>query len=95
MFSQKQYVSDQAFPLPGSDEEKKLFHQLQQSFTVQFENIFSDRLAKKTIIIIPSLTLDQEILLKLRGHIYYEERLLCLLMLLQMPQTDQHSRRGG
>ena len=88
MFSQKQYVSDQAFPLPGSDEEKKLFHQLQQSFTVQFENIFSDRLAKKTIVIIPSLTLDQEILLKLRGHIYYEERLLCLLMLLQMPQTN-------
>ncbi|MDQ3846639.1 MAG: hypothetical protein M3342_21900, partial [Bacteroidota bacterium] len=41
----------------------------------------------KTVIIIPSLTLDQEILEKISGINYYEERMLCLLMLLRMPQT--------
>jgi hypothetical protein len=41
----------------------------------------------RTVVVIPSLTLDQEILSKVKGHFYYEERLLCLLMLLRMPRT--------
>ena len=43
--------------------------------------------AAKSVVIIPSITLDQEILAKISGHVYYEERLLCLLMLLRMPRT--------
>jgi hypothetical protein len=38
-------------------------------------------------VIVPSLTLDQEILSKVNGVVHYEERLLCLLMLLRMPRT--------
>jgi hypothetical protein len=73
---------------PGSDEEKKVFKALQQDFTFQFQHLFPDRLATKTVVIVPSMTLDREILTKVKGHVYYEERMLCLLMLLRMPQTN-------
>lgn len=71
----------------GSVEEKNIFNDIQQSFRQQFENIFPDKLAPRTVVIIPSLSMDEEILSKITGHIYYEERLLCLLMLLRMPLT--------
>jgi ATP-grasp domain len=63
------------------------FKQLQQQFPAQYASFFPDRMAAKTVVIIPSLTLDQEILAKIDGIIHYEERLLCLLMLLRMPNT--------
>src|SRR5450432_3144110 len=72
---------------PGSEEEKIKFNNIQQRFRQQFEDIFPDKQAARTVVIVPSLTLDEEILSKITGHIYYEERLLCLLMLLRMPLT--------
>lgn len=75
------------FPKPGSAEEKEIFRHLQENFMPQFENAFPDPLAHKTVVIIPSLTLDQQILAKIEGIVHYEERLLCLLMLLRMPRT--------
>jgi PGM1 C-terminal domain len=72
---------------PGSAEEKVIFNNIQQRFRHQFENIFPDKQAPRTVVIIPSLSLDEEILSKITGYIYYEERLLCLLMLLRMPLT--------
>lgn len=72
---------------PGSDEEKIIFSNIQQRFRQQFEKIFPDKLAPRTVVIIPSLSMDEEILSKITGHIFYEERLLCLLMLLRMPLT--------
>lgn len=63
------------------------FKQLQQRFPAQYESVFHDRMAAKTVVIIPSLTLDQEMLAKIDGVIHYEERMLCLLMLLRMPNT--------
>jgi hypothetical protein len=72
---------------PGSDEEKAIFDNIQQKFRQQFEIIFPDKLAPRTVVIIPSFSLDEEILSKIAGHIFYEERLLCLLMLLRMPLT--------
>ncbi len=73
--------------LPGSTEEREIFNRNQQQFRQQFEKIFPDKLAPRTVVIIPSLSLDEEILSKITGHIHYEERLLCLLMLLRMPLT--------
>jgi PGM1 C-terminal domain len=75
------------FPQEGSSAETAAFMQLQANFTAQFETVFPDKLAPKTVIIIPSLTLDQEILGKVNGHFFYEERMLCLLLLLRMPRT--------
>ncbi|MEO6813539.1 MAG: ATP-grasp domain-containing protein [Ginsengibacter sp.] len=63
------------------------FKQLQQQFRAQYESFFPDRMAMETIVIVPSLTLDPEILAKIDGIIHYEERMLCLLMLLRRPNT--------
>jgi hypothetical protein len=75
------------FPVPGSDEERKVFNNLQEGFKKQFQEIFPDKLAPRTVIIIPSFTLDSDILSKVTGILHYEQRMLCLLMLLRMPLT--------
>ena len=63
------------------------FHSLQEQFVEQYANIFHNDLAARSVVVIPSLTLDHHILSKIRGHFYYEERMLCMLMLLRMPET--------
>lgn len=75
-------------PEPGSVAEVLMFKKLQERFPPQFQNIFPDKLAPRTVVIIPSLTMDQEILSKVSGINHYEERLLCMLMLLRMPRTN-------
>ena len=71
----------------GTEEEVMEFKRLQHDFVPQYESVFPHHHAPKTVIIIPSLTLDQEILSKVKGHVYYEERMLCMMMLLRMPRT--------
>jgi hypothetical protein len=63
------------------------FAELQQRFIRHYREIFSNDLAEKTVIIIPGLTLDQQILETINGIEHYEERMLCMLMLLRMPHT--------
>jgi hypothetical protein len=70
-----------------SEEERHRFNELQKELSSQFKNQFPDPMAPKTVVIVPSLSLDPEILSKIAGHIHYEERLLCLLLLLRMPRT--------
>ena len=82
-----QQVTERKEPVAGSMEEVLLFRKIQHQFPRQFRKVFPDKLAAKSVIIIPSITLDQEILAKVSGHVHYEERLLCLLMLLRMPRT--------
>lgn len=67
--------------------EKAAFRDLQEIFAKQFNAIYFNRLAQQTVIILPSLTMDEEILSKISGINHYEERLLCLLLLLRMPRT--------
>ena len=75
-------------PEPGSAAEIKEFANIQKGFSSQFQLFFPDNLAAKTIVVIPSLSLDQEVLAKVEGALHYEERLLCLLMLLRMPRAN-------
>lgn len=75
-------------PEAGSEMELREFEKIQQGFARQFELFFPDNLAAKTIVVIPSLSLDQEVLAKVTGALHYEERLLCLLMLLRMPRAN-------
>ncbi|HKJ62959.1 MAG TPA: carboxylate-amine ligase, partial [Hyphomicrobiales bacterium] len=63
------------------------FQKLQQGLTGQFREIFSDTAAPRTVLIVPSLTLDQEVLAKISGARHYEQRMLCLLLLLRFPHT--------
>ena len=67
--------------------EAQKFKELQKTFLEQYKTCFPDRFAKKAVIVIPSLSLDQEILSKIDGVNFYEERMLCMLMLLRMPNT--------
>jgi hypothetical protein len=46
------------------NEDARKFKELQNKFPAQYENVFPDKMAAKTVVIIPSLTLDQEILNK-------------------------------
>jgi PGM1 C-terminal domain len=85
--SRKTFTRNNHFPEPGSAAERNMFNDIQQVMKKQYEQIFPDKLAERTVVIIPSLTLDTEILSKVKGAVHYEERLLCLLMLLRMPLT--------
>lgn len=85
--SRKMFTAANQFPAPDSEEERLAFAEIQRRFTHQFENIFPDKFAPRTVVIIPSLSLDTEILAKVKGAVHYEERMLCLLMLLRMPLT--------
>lgn len=77
----------EAFPAPGSSAEKNRFRELQHQLKGQFEKVFPDMGAVKTVVCIPSLTIDQELQTRVSGSLHYEERLLSLLMLLRMPRT--------
>ena len=66
----------------------RAFTRLQERFAKHFHEIFLNDLAEKTIVIIPSLTLDGDMMKTVKGVVHYEERMLCLLMLLRMPRTQ-------
>ncbi len=74
-------------PHPGSEEELRLFARLQDRLPDLFQRVFPDPLQPRTVIVIPSLSLDVEFLSKIAGVQYYEERMLCMLMLLRLPRT--------
>jgi hypothetical protein len=78
-------VAIKKLSLANAHEEALQFKELQKNLVEQFEKYFPDKQAPKTVIIIPSLTMDSEILSKINGITHYEERLLCLLLLLRMP----------
>jgi PGM1 C-terminal domain len=74
-------------PVPGSPEELRRFAELQRGLAPLFRRAFPDPQAPQTVVVIPSLTLDAAELEKLTGAPHYEERLLCILMLLRRPRT--------
>ena len=67
--------------------ELEAFAALQRSFTASFKTLFRDPLLPRTVIINPSLSLDEDVLGRIAGVHHYEERMLCLLLLLRMPRT--------
>lgn len=76
-----------ADPAPGSPGELRRFAALQRRLAPLFRRAFPDPQAPQTVVVIPSLTLDAGELQKLTGAPHYEERLLCILMLLRRPRT--------
>ncbi len=77
----------QHLPEPGSPEEREVFRRLQEGLPELFRKTFPDPKAPRTVLIVPSFSLDQEVMAKITGVAHYEERLLCLLLLLRMPRT--------
>jgi hypothetical protein len=77
-------TSFEALPTAGELAE---FANLQARFAQTFGAIFDDPLAPRTVVIVPSLSVDQQVMAKITGAHHYEERMLCLLLLLRMPRT--------
>lgn len=67
--------------------ERQRFLALQQRLPDLFRNIFSDPAAPRTVVVVPGLSLDAEVLAKVSGFRHYEERMLSMLMLLRLPNT--------
>lgn len=66
----------------GTDDFQALQAKLSQAFEA-----FSASDAPRTVLIVPSLSMDQEVLAGISGAHHYEERMLCYLMLLRLPRT--------
>src|ERR671915_1496249 len=88
-------VSSTSTPVPvagmpemGSAEELRRFAQIQERLRPLAERLVADPRIPQTVVVVPSLTLDLEELAKISGVHHYEERLLCMLMLLRMPRTN-------
>jgi hypothetical protein len=73
---------------PVTGDEVARFGALQREFTRSFTQIFENPAAPRTVVIIPSLSVDQQVMAKVSGAHHYEERMLCLLLLLRMPRTQ-------
>lgn len=68
--------------------ESARFRRLQEGLTRQFAELFPDPEKPRTVLVLPSLSLDGDVLARIPGVSHYEERLLCLLtLLLRMPRT--------
>src|SRR5918998_1759615 len=67
--------------------ERQKFEELQARLIGIFQG-FSDQDAPRTVLIVPSLTMDREVLANIAGAHHYEERMLCYLMLLRLPRTQ-------
>lgn len=70
------------------DEIRRRFRVLQARLVYLYREPLANRHVPRTVVVVPSLTLDQEVLAKIKGVHYYEERMLYHLMLLQMPRTQ-------
>jgi len=74
-------------PAPASPEELSVFADLQRQLPPLFRVISADDRQPHTVVVIPSLSMDQAELAKITGVHHYEERLLFMLMLLRLPRT--------
>jgi hypothetical protein len=74
-------------PEPGSAEERAAFASLQARLPALFRKTLPDRTAPRTVVVVPSMSLDQDVLSKIEGVHHYEERMLAMLMLLRLPRT--------
>ncbi len=68
--------------------EADMFRELQAGLGRMFRAFVDDPNAPRTVVIVPSLSLDQEVLARISGAHHYEERMLCLLLLLRLPRTE-------
>ncbi|MBA2511260.1 MAG: carboxylate-amine ligase [Rubrobacteraceae bacterium] len=75
-------------PEPGSEAELRRFARLQERLGPLYRKLAADPRAPQTVVVVPSLSLDAEELAKISGVHHYEERLLCMLMLLRRPRTN-------
>jgi PGM1 C-terminal domain len=74
-------------PSARSTAEVVQFAELQGRLAPLFRAVFDDPAAPRTVVVVPGLSLDQELLSRIDGLQHYEERQLTMLMLLRLPNT--------
>jgi hypothetical protein len=74
-------------PALGSTAELAAFAALQERLAPLFRQVFADPLAPRTVVVVPGLSVDCEVLAKVSGCLHYEERQLSMLTLLHLPNT--------
>ena len=80
--------------------ESMIFKTIQERLVDQFKTSFPDRLAPKTVVIIPSLTMDEEILSKVSGITHYEATIALFITIASHAThtgnlCNQHAYRSG
>ena len=68
--------------------EQEAFQRLQARLGPMFRTVFADPGAPRSVVVLPSLSLDPDVIAKITGIQHYEERMLCLLLLLRLPRTN-------
>ena len=79
-------AADGTTGLDGASNGPDRFADLQAGLAGTFD-AFSAPDAPRTVLIVPSLTMDREVLARISGAHHYEERMLCYLLLLRLPRT--------
>ncbi|MEL6881195.1 MAG: carboxylate-amine ligase, partial [Cyanobacteria bacterium J06607_10] len=74
-------------PAGSNNNQNDVFHSLQQSLADRWRSIDDFDRSPRQILVVPSLSLDQEELMKVEGVHHYEERLLFSLIRLRNPET--------
>ncbi len=75
------------WPEPGSPEELAAYAKLQARVPDLYHTLSRDPRTPQTVVVVPSLSMDQRELAKISGVYHYEERMLVNLMLLRQPRT--------
>jgi hypothetical protein len=79
-------MTEQAL-VPGSPQELARFAELQARLKPLFRDVYIDPRAPRSVVIVPGLSMDQDVLSRIEGLQHYEERQLTMLMLLRLPNT--------
>ena len=67
--------------------ERARYAELQAGFAASYPRLLADPTAPRTVVVLPSLSLDGEVMARISGVHHYEERMLCMLLLLRLPRT--------
>jgi hypothetical protein len=79
--------SQTALPAVPDSPDWPAFEHLQKRLAPLFEHVFADPASQRCVVVVPGLSLDPEVLEKISGARFYEERMLSMLMLLRLPNT--------
>lgn len=76
-----------SFGITWTGEDEQAFAELQARLPGIWQRATDDPYAEQTVLVVPSMSLDEEELRKLKGVEHYEERMLFMLILLRMIST--------
>lgn len=86
--SPKHTVAQTEHLVPGCSQEEAEFRKLYDQLPVIWKRLGENTVTDEVVVVVPSLSLDPDELVKITGIEFYEERLLFLLILLSNPRTE-------